>query len=259
MLFIAMDMFDLTGKVALITGGGRGLGQQIAEGFAEMGCSLALCSRSVDNCKTIADELSNKYSIKAKGYYLDITKKDRVGKVVQEVMNDFKKVDILINNGGAFLNVPVEKMTLSEWKKMIDVNLTGTFLVSQEVGKFMIQQGKGKIINISSAAGIRARPPENLNAIGYSTSKAAVNHFTRDLAMKWAKNNINVNAISPGTFETSMTQEILEKNREAIVSQIPLNKVGNGEMLKGAAIFLASKASDFVTGHILSVDGGNTL
>lgn len=253
------ELFDLKGKVALITGGGRGLGEQIAEIYAERGCQLALCSRKKANCDEVADTLSNKYGVKAIGYELNVTSETSVLSVVEKVIHDFGKIDILVNNSGATWGAPVEEMPLGAWKKVIDVNVTGTFLLSQAVGKHMIARKQGKIINIASAAGLTVREPEVTNTIGYTTSKAAVIHFTKDLAMKWARHHIYVNAIAPGMFRTKMSAGILKKDEEAVLKTIPLRKIGDEHMLKGAAIYLASSASDFVTGTVLSVDGGSTL
>ncbi|MEJ8765526.1 SDR family oxidoreductase [Oceanobacillus sp. HCA-5259] len=253
------ELFDLTGKVALVTGGGRGLGKQIAEVYAEMGCNVALCSRKKENCEKAAEELADRYSVKTKGYMLNVTDEGQVKEVVQEVIQEFGKIDILINNSGATWGASVEEMPLEAWEKVIDVNVTGTFLVSKEVGKHMIERQYGKIINIASAAGLTVRPPEVTNTIGYTTSKAAVIHFTKDLAMKWARHHIYVNAIAPGMFRTKMTKGTLEAKEEDVLATIPLRKIGDEHMLKGAAIYLASQASDFVTGTVLRVDGGSSL
>lgn len=253
------ELFDLKGKVALITGGGRGLGAQIAEVYAEMGCELALCSRKKESCDEVAEMLSNEYEVKARGYELDVSSEEQVESVVNEVVEHFGKIDILVNNSGATWGASVEEMPLQAWNKVMNVNVTGTFLVSKAVGKHMIDRNYGKIINIASAAGLTVRPPEVTNTIGYTTSKAAVIHFTKDLAIKWARHNIYVNAIAPGMFRTKMTKGTLDQKEDRVVETIPLKKIGNENMLKGAAIYLATQASDFVTGTVLSVDGGSTL
>ncbi len=253
------ELFNLHGRVAVITGGGRGLGQQIAEVYAERGCNLALCSRNKENCDEVAKSLIQKYDIQAKGYELDVTNEGQVNQVVDQIIEDFGKIDILVNNSGTTWGAKVEEMPLEAWEKVMNVNVTGTFLVSKSVGNHMINQKYGKIINIASAGGLTVRPPEITNTIGYTTSKAAVVHFTKDLAIKWAEHGIYVNAIAPGMFRTKMTKETLNQKEEKIIETIPLKKIGDENMLKGAAIYLATKASDFVTGTVLSVDGGSTL
>lgn len=254
-----LELFDLKNQVAVITGGGRGLGEQIAEVYAEMGCHLALCSRKKENCEEVAERLAKEYGIRAHSYALDVTNETQVEEVVEQVLIDFGKIDILVNNSGATWGAPVEEMPLDAWNKVMNVNVTGTFLMSKAVGKHMIEQRNGKIINIASAAGLTVRPPEVTNTIGYTTSKAAVIHFTKDLAIKWARHNIYVNAIAPGMFLTKMTAGTLAQKEEDVLETIPLKKIGDENMLKGAAIYLATKASDFVTGTVLSVDGGSTL
>lgn len=253
------ELFDLTDKVALITGGGRGLGKQIANVYAEMGCHVALCSRKLESCADTAESISAEYGVKAKGYALDVRDEGQVNEVTAQILQDFGQIDILVNNSGATWGASVEEMPLDAWKKVMDVNVTGTFLMSQTVGKHMINRGYGKIINIASAAGLKVRPPEVANTIGYTTSKAAVIHFTKDLAIKWARHNIYVNAIAPGMFRTKMTEGTLAEKEDIISEGIPLNKIGDEHMLKGAALYLATKSSDFVTGTVLSVDGGSTL
>ncbi|MFJ8063180.1 SDR family oxidoreductase [Psychrobacillus sp. NPDC096426] len=253
------EMFDLTNQVAIITGGGRGLGKQIAEVYAEMGCQLALCSRKKENCDEVAKMMSHEYGVKAESYALDVTDEAQVEEVVGQILKDFGQIDILVNNSGATWGAPVEEMPLEAWRKVMDVNVTGTFLMSKSVGKHMIERNYGKIVNIASAAGLSVRPPEITNSIGYTTSKAAVIHFTKDLAIKWARHNIHVNAIAPGMFRTKMTKGTLDQKEEAVIKTIPLNKIGDEHMLKGASLYLATKSSDFVTGTVLSVDGGSTL
>ena len=254
-----MELFDLTDKVALVTGGGRGLGKQIAEVYAEMGCHLALCSRKKENCEDTADMLRREYGVTVKSYTLDVTNELLVEEVVGQVLKDFGKIDILVNNSGATWGASVEEMPFEAWNKVLNVNVTGTFLMSRAVGRHMIETKSGKIINIASAAGLTVRPPEITNTIGYTTSKAAVIHFTKDLAIKWARHNIYVNAIAPGMFRTKMTKGTLDQKEGDVLENIPLKKIGDENMLKGAALYLAAKASDFVTGTVLSVDGGSTL
>lgn len=186
----------------------------------------------------------------------DVTKQEDVQRVVKETYNHFRKIDILVNNSGASWGAPVLEMPFDAWKKVMDVNVSGVFLMSQEVGKIMVNQKQGKIINIASVAGVKGADPSYLDAMGYNASKGAVVNFTRDLAAKWGQYNINVNAIAPGFFPTKMSKGVLDQAEEKILELTPLNRLGNNEDLKGSALYLASDASNYVTGAILAVDGG---
>ncbi len=250
------QLFDLTGRVAIITGGSIGLGRQMAEGLAEMGANLVLCARKKERCEQAATELQ---SLGAKTLALgcDVKNPADVQAVVDAAMSQFGRIDILINNAGTSWGAPVEEMRLEHWNKVIETNLTGTFLFSQAAGKIMIANRRGKIINIASVAGIHGAPPE-FQAIGYHASKGGVIAFTKDLACKWGIHNIQVNSIAPGWFPTNMSQVVIERNKEEFLKRIPLRRFGNDHDLKGAAVFLCSDASDYVTGHVLVVDGGQT-
>jgi NAD(P)-dependent dehydrogenase (short-subunit alcohol dehydrogenase family) len=250
------QLFDLTGRVAIITGGSIGLGRQMAEGLAEMGANLVLCARKKERCEQAAAELQN-MGIKTLALGCDVKNPTDVQAVVDAAMLQFGRIDILINNAGTSWGAPVEEMRLEHWNKVLETNLTGTFLFSQAAGKHMVAQRRGKIINIASVAGLRGAPPE-FQAIGYHASKGGVIAFTKDLACKWGIHNIQVNSIAPGWFPTNMSQIVIERNREAFLTKIPLRRFGSDHDLKGAAVFLASDASDYVTGHVLVVDGGQT-
>jgi NAD(P)-dependent dehydrogenase (short-subunit alcohol dehydrogenase family) len=251
-----LDLFTLTGKTAIITGGGRGLGTQIAKGFAEAGiANIVLCSRNIEACKAVGTELEKTFGVKTLSFACDVTNAEDVKNVVEKTVEEFGAIDILVNNSGASWGAPVEQMPKEAWDKVININVTGTFLMSQEVGKKMIEQKAGKIINIASIAGFGGTP-EFMQTIGYNTSKGAVMTFTKDLAVKWGRHNINVNAIAPGFFPTKMSNQLIEMGKENIIAATPLKRLGNEEDLKGAAVFLASQASDYVSGDILTVDGG---
>jgi NAD(P)-dependent dehydrogenase (short-subunit alcohol dehydrogenase family) len=250
------QLFELGGRVAIITGGSIGLGRQMAEGLAEMGANLVLCARKQERCRQAAEELQ-RLGIKAISLACDVSSQASVQAMVDATLSQFGRIDVLINNAGISWGAPVEEMPLEDWKKVIDTNLTGTFLCAQAAGRAMIRQGRGKIINIASVAGLGGAPPE-LPAIGYHASKGGVISFTKDLACKWAVHNIQVNAIAPGWFPTHMSDRILERHKELFLSHIPLRRFGSEHDLKGAAVFLASDASDFVTGHVLVVDGGQS-
>ncbi|MGB8540436.1 MAG: SDR family oxidoreductase [Candidatus Acidiferrales bacterium] len=250
------QMFDLTGRVAIVTGGSVGLGRQMAEGLAQMGANLVLCARKKERCVRASEELQ-RLGVQVLALGCDVKEPASVQEVVDATVKQFGRIDILINNAGTSWGAPVESMTLEQWNKVVETNLTGTFLFSQAVGNIMIGQRRGKIINMASVAGLRGSSPK-LSAIGYSASKGGVIIFTKDLACKWGMHNIQVNAIAPGWFPTSMSEKVIERNKEALLEGIPLGRFGGPDDLKGAAIFLASDASDFVTGHILVVDGGQS-
>lgn len=247
---------DLTGRVAIISGGSVGLGRQMAEALAEMGANLVLCARKKDRCEKAAEEL-RQLGIETLALGCDVRNAADIQAVVDASKSRFGRVDILINNAGASWGAPVEEMRLEHWNKVVETNLTGTFLFSQAVGRIMMEQRRGKIINVASVAGLRGAPAE-LQAIGYHASKGGVITFTKDLACKWGRYNIQVNAIAPGWFPTHMSKVVIEQNKEALLKRIPLGRFGNEKDLKGAAAFLASEASDYVTGHVLVVDGGQT-
>jgi gluconate 5-dehydrogenase len=262
----AKQLFDLTGRVAIITGGSIGLGRQMAEGLGEMGAHVVLCARKEERCREAAEELQQ-LGVKAIALACDVKSPASIHQLVDAIVAEFGRIDVLINNAGISWGAPVEEMSLEDWNKVIETNLTGTFLCAQAVGKVMIRQGRGensasknsagKIINIASVAGLGGAPPE-LPAIGYHASKGGVISFTKDLACKWASHNIQVNAIAPGWFPTHMSNRVLEYHQELFLSHIPLRRFGNEHDLKGAAVFLASAASNYVTGHVLVVDGGQS-
>jgi NAD(P)-dependent dehydrogenase (short-subunit alcohol dehydrogenase family) len=252
----ARRLFDLTGRVAIITGGSIGLGRQMAEGLAEMGANVALCARKKERCQETADQLAG-LGVKTLAFGCDVKDPAAIKEVVASTLQNFGRIDILINNAGVSWGAPVEEMTLEQWNKVMDTNLTGPFLFSQAVGKAMTGQGHGKIINIASVAGLVGASAD-MQAIGYHASKGGVIAFTKDLACKWAAHNVQVNAIAPGWFPTHMSNWILEHRKESLLQKIPVHRFGSDHDLKGAAIFLASDASAYVTGHVLVVDGGQS-
>ena len=221
-----------------------------------MGANLVLCARKQERCEQAAEEL-RALGVTTLALGCDVTNPASIQQVVDAAVARFGGIDILINNAGTSWGAPAEEMSLEHWNKVIATNLTGTFLCSQAVGKVMLGQKRGKIINIASIAGM-AGSPEALDAIGYSASKGGVITLTRELARKWAAHGIYVNAIAPGWFPTRMSGAVIERNRENFLKSIPLGRFGNDHDLKGAAVFLASSASDYVTGHVLVVDGGQT-
>lgn len=249
------QLFDLTGRVAIVTGGSVGLGRQMAEALAESGANLVLCARKQERCEQAASELQQ-LGVNTLALGCDVKNPAEVQQVVNATLAHFGRIDILINNAGTSWGAPIEEMRLEHWNKVLETNLTGTFLFSQAVGKQMIAQRRGKIINNASIAALRG--DSELHAIGYHASKGGVIAFTKDLACKWGAHNIQVNSIAPGWFPTDMTKVVMQRNGETLLNRIPLHRFGNDHDLKGAAVFLASDASDYVTGHVLVVDGGQT-
>ncbi len=250
------QLFDLTGRVAIVSGGSIGLGRQMAEGLAEMGANLVLCARKKERCEQAAEEL-RALGVQALALACDVRDRAAIQAVVDATLASFGRIDILVNNAGVSWGAPVEEMTLEQWDKVLSTNLTGTFLFCQAAGKAMLEQRSGKIINVASVAGLGGASAE-LQAIGYHASKGGVIAFTKDLACKWAPHNIQVNAIAPGWFPTHMSDWVIQHRKDSLLPKIPLGRFGGDDDLKGAAVFLASPASAYVTGHVLVVDGGQS-
>jgi gluconate 5-dehydrogenase len=249
------EMFDLSGKVAIVTGGGRGIGLKMAEGLAEAGANIVLCSRKLKNCQETAKEIS-KMGVKVLPLQCDVKSPGDIQSVVEATLKEFSRLDILVNNSGVSWGAPPEEFPLEGWQKVMETNMTGVFLFSQIAGRVMIRQKSGNIINIASIMGFVGMESDAADSIAYSASKGALITFTKDLAAKWAKHNIRVNAIAPGWFPTDMSEWILERHGQKLLSHIPMGRFGGGDELKGATLYLASEASRYVTGAILPVDGG---
>jgi NAD(P)-dependent dehydrogenase (short-subunit alcohol dehydrogenase family) len=250
-----MKLFSLEDKVAIVTGGSMGIGKQLALGLAEAGAHVVITARNKERCEDAANEIE-KLGVKALAVGCNVTDTDQVEKLTQSVVAAFGRIDILVNNAGTTWAENPEDIELKRWNDVIATNVTGTFLCSQRVGQAMIQQKYGKIINIASMAGFVGTKAELMNTLPYSTSKGAIITFTKDLAVKWIRHNINVNAIAPGWFVTHMSEKLLQKVGKDWLPLIPACRFGGDEELKGAVVFLASKASDYVVGHVLVVDGG---
>lgn len=253
------QVFDLVGQTAIVTGGGDGLGKAMATGLAAAGCNVVVCSRKLQKCEKTAEEIEQ-LGVEALALKCDVTKEEDITQVVSETLKRFQRINILVNNSGRTWGASPEELQVDDWKKVIDVNVNGTFMFSQKVGIEMIRQGNGgKIINISSYAGLGGTDPQCLNGIPYNTSKGAVIVFTKDLATKWAKYNISVNCIAPGWFPTKMTKWALENRGSIILERIPMKRFGSPEDIKAVVLFFSSSASDYITGQVLSVDGGLTV
>jgi len=252
------QLFDLTGKVALVTGGSRGLGLEMATALGEAGASVVITARREQWLTPAEQELRAK-GIEVLAVTCDVSNPDDVNAAVRATIDRFARVDILVNNAGIAWGEPVETMPLEKWRQVFDTNTVGCFLMSQAVGNEMLRLGNGgAIINIASVAGLTGLEANVLDAVGYSASKGAIITLTRDLAVKWAKRGIRVNAIAPGFFDTRLSHAQLEKTRQKIEQTTPMGRIGKPSELGGVAVFLASPAASYVTGQVLAVDGGMT-
>jgi NAD(P)-dependent dehydrogenase (short-subunit alcohol dehydrogenase family) len=253
-----MELFRLDGKVAIVTGGSRGLGFWMAEALAEAGANVVLCARKLEPCEEAARAI-REIGVRSLAVGCDVTDPDAVRALVEKAVSEFGRVDILINNAGFIWEEPPEKVSLETWNKTLAINATGTFLCSQEAGKQMIKQGRGKIINIASISGLASVDPELSNTVPYSAAKGAIVALTRDLARKWCQYNITVNAIAPGYFGTKMSKYLAEHRQPQLMSSIRMKRLGTKDEIKGVAVFLASAAANYITGQILAVDGGTVM
>jgi NAD(P)-dependent dehydrogenase (short-subunit alcohol dehydrogenase family) len=249
-------LLDLTGRIALVTGGSRGLGLQIAEGLGEMGAKLALTARKADELDEAREHLAGQ-GIEALALPCDLSQPEQIAPMLAKLLERYGRVDILVNNAGATWGAPAEEHPLEAWQKVVNLNLTGTFLVTQAVGKrSMIPNRYGRIVNVASIAGLRGNPVGMLKTLAYNTTKGGLVNFTRALAAEWGEHGITVNAIAPGFFPSKMSKGVLERIGEKIVAHSPLHRLGGDEDLKGVVALLASDASRHITGQIIAVDGG---
>jgi NAD(P)-dependent dehydrogenase (short-subunit alcohol dehydrogenase family) len=249
-------LFDLTGKAALITGGSRGLGLQIAEALGEMGAKVALTARKAGELEEAKAHLKG-IGIDALTVVNDLQNTDSVRPMVEQVLKSYGQIDILVNNAGAAWGAPAEDHPLDAWYKIINLNLTAVFLMSQTVGKLsMIPRKYGRIINLASIAGWVGTDPRMMPTIAYNASKGGVVNFTRSLAVEWAHYGITVNAIAPGVFPSKMSQGMIDGAEQIIMEMTPMKRLGTDYDLKGLAVLLASDASAYITGQTVAVDGG---
>jgi 2-dehydro-3-deoxy-D-gluconate 5-dehydrogenase len=249
----SISLFNLDGKKAIVTGASRGLGKAIAIGLANAGADV-IVTDVLDTTKTVNEiKKTGKNSF---GIKVDVSNKSEVEAMAKKVVEKFGHIDILVNNAGILRSNNAEKLAKEDWDKVLEVNLTGQFLCAQAIGKIMIKQKSGKIINIASVAGLFGNP----SSVAYGASKAGVISITKTMAAEWGKYNINVNAICPGVFATDMTDEFLNDKdfMQMIKTQVSLSRYAKPEELIGTIIYLASSASDYVTGHALVIDGGWT-
>jgi gluconate 5-dehydrogenase len=249
-------LFDLSGKTALVTGGSRGLGLQIAEALGEAGATVYLTSRKAGDLEEAAAHLKSK-GIAAQWLAADASQPAEIERVASDALQRLGHVDILVNNAGATWGAPAEDHPLEAWDKVMNLNVRSIFLMSQAIGKrSMIPRKQGRIINLASIAGLAGNSPD-MTMLAYNTSKAAVINLTRTLAGEWGKYNINVNALAPGMFPSKMTQGTFDRIGAAnLASHAPLGRVGDDDDLKGAVVLFASQAGKHITGQTLPIDGG---
>jgi gluconate 5-dehydrogenase len=253
------QLLDLKGKVAVITGGSRGLGLQMAEALGEMGAKVALTARKKEELDEAVSHLK-KLGIEAKSYVCDIGKREQIAPLADALLKDFGRVDILVNNAGATWGAPAEDHPLEAWDKLVNVNLTGAFLLSQQIAKrSMIPAKWGRIINTASIAGLTASDPRVVRTVAYNATKHGLVGLTRQLAAEWGEHGITVNAICPGFFPSKMTRGTLDTAGKMVMELTPTRRLGNDEDLKGLIVLLASDASRHITGQSIAVDGGATI
>ena len=252
------ELFDLAGKVAIVTGGGRGLGLEIAEGLAEAGAKVAITGRR----REWLDQ--GEQTLRALGgdvlsVVADVTDPTGVAQSVQQTVETFGGLDILVNNAGISWGSPSLEHPLEKWRAVLDVNLTGAWLMSQAAAQRMIERGGGVILNVSSITAQLGIAPELQDTVSYNASKGGIEALTRDLAVKWSRHKIRVNAVAPGYFPTRLTDYLVRTVEDRMTGLAPMQRLGGDDELKGAALFLCSPASAFVTGQVLNVDGGATI
>ncbi len=252
-------LFDLGGRVAIITGGSRGLGLQMAEALGEMGARVALTARKKDELEQAVAHLA-KQGIEASAWVCDLGRREQVAPVVDAILKQYGKTDILVNNAGTTWGAPAEDHPLEAWDKLVNLNLTGAFIVAQRIAKkSMIPAKYGRIVNIASIAGLTASDPRVVRTVAYNATKHGVVGLTRQLAAEWGEHGITVNAICPGFFPSKMTQGTLDTLGKLIAEVTPTRRLGGEEDLKGLAVLLASDASRHITGQAIAVDGGASI
>lgn len=254
------NLFSLKGKTALITGGGRGVGKFIADALAEAGANIIITSRKMKNLEAAASEIEKAYNVQTLPLACDLAKEQEIKTMVEEATKKFPRIDILVNNSGATWGAPTLEFPLERWDQLFNINVRGVWILSQRVANLMKAQGGGNIINISSVMAFRGSEEEVHPSVPYNSTKAAINLLTMNLAVKLARYNIRVNALALGYFLTDMTSYLekpdFQKEYDALKAMTPIGRFGEEQDIKGSAIFLASGASAYMTGHVLVLDGG---
>jgi NAD(P)-dependent dehydrogenase (short-subunit alcohol dehydrogenase family) len=251
------ELFDLSGRIAIVTGGSRGLGLEMAEGLAEAGAALMLCARRGEWLTPTVDALKAR-GVRVDAAICDVSNPGQVQAVVDKTLTVYGKVDILINNAGVSWGAPPEAMPLEKWQKVIDINLTGAFLFSQAAGRAMLERQYGRIINVASIAGLQSSV-NGPHFAAYAASKAGLMGLTRELAASWGRQGIRVNAIAPGFFHSRLADTAIAMAEPGIKATSPIPRVGAAGELKGVAVFLAADASNYITGQVIVVDGGRSI
>lgn len=251
----AKELFNLSGKIAIVTGGSRGMGKEVAIGLGEAGAKVAITARREQWLAPAYEEL-NSLGIECLAIKADISNLEDVRRIMAETLSQWGRIDILVNNAGITWGSPPEDMPLDKWETVFNTNATGTLICSQEVFKQTMKKTGGTIINIASTTGFLAVDPRAMQAIGYQASKAAIVIMTRQFALEWAKYNVRVNAVAPFFFVTRMTKEVAEKSGKELTEHVPMGRLGREGELKGVVIFLASEASSYITGQVINLDGG---
>lgn len=246
--------FDFSNEVALITGGSRGLGLEIARAFGAAGATVVITARR-EQWLGEAKQVLTDQGVTVHSFICDVADATSVEQVVQQTLEACGKIDVLVNNAGLTWGAPAETMPLERWHQVIEANITGTFLMSQYVGRHMLERQKGAIVNIASIAGLGGG---QRNTIGYNTSKAAIINLTRSLALEWGPQNVRVNAVAPAMFRTRMTEAVLQRSEAAIAAATPMKRIGQPGELAPSVLFLASEAASYITGQVLAIDGGKT-
>jgi len=252
------DMFRIDDKVAVVVGGAGGIGEALGHGFAEYGAKAVIADMNIDRAEQVAQDIRSEYKSDAVAFQVDVTDEKSVAQLAEQVLAKFGTVDILVNSQGLNIKKPATEFPMSDWGLMFGVNVTGIMLTCREFGKVMVEKKKGKVINLSSVRGARATLWGGNEA--YCATKGAVDMITRALASEWAPYNINVNAIAPSWIATKLAEQTLQdpERLQRGLANVPLKRVGQPEDVVGLCVFLASPASDFITGQIIYLDGGLT-